>query len=369
MSSVLRAMGPFNGQLPEATGQVVGFMRDPNRNTYLQYAQMVSVPTKGNGLYRWCELDPDMSIQVANLDEQAWGFDDYAPQGRDFQIRAKWNSGQTTRYAFGYTIGDRTQKGWDESGINLRAMYNRVRMGHAMIHRAARVVAKIKGYSWPGSNTSDLATLRGSAGYWDQSSGVEYTATGGTDAANTTFQIIKDTLNRVTRRLDLLTNNATTGEEFVCVMGPMVAQAIAKAGEIVNYLKQSTLAAPLMTRNKKWGVPDEYNGWKFVVEDTPRVFIRQHADGSVADVTQSTQKDYIWNDDSVFFCSRAGGLDGQYGFQNFSTVQLYTYNGEARVFAFSDPEHELTRGRIDIEDDIQIAAPVSGFYLTNVLST
>jgi hypothetical protein len=254
--------------------------------------------------------------------------------------------------------------------VNVRQLYDKMRMGHAMLHRAYRVASAIRGYTWPAANTASLNVLRGTQAnpaYWDQSSGVELLST---DIRNSAFQIIKNTQNRIMRRLDLLTNNSLTGEEFCMVMGPKVAEAIAESGEIVNYLKQQVGAkADLMMRNKKWGIPDEYNGWKLVVEDVPRVFIRQKADGTLADVTVAGQKDYVWNDDAVFFGSRVGGLDGQYGYQNFSTVQCYTFNGEARVFAYSDPQNELINGRIDTEDDIQIAAPISGFYLTGVLST
>lgn len=380
--AVYRGMGPFNGVLPEPTGQVIGFMRDPMKAAYLQYVQEVPAPLKGNGLFRYFVMDPDEAVRLVNLDEYAWGFDDPVPTGKAFQLRGKWDSSNTERYAFPYTLGDRTVFGWDQAGIPLKMLYDRIRLGHAMLHRATRVISAVRAYSWPAANTADLNTMLGTTGAsFGLSSGTELDPT--TGVPNPNFQIIKKAGNRVMRRLDLLSNNATTGSEFVMVFGPRVAQRVAESGEIVNYLKQQAGARQdLMVRNGKWGIPDEYNGWKLVVEDTPRCFIRQKADGSVADVTVAAQKAYQWDDDKVFFGSRPGGLDGQYGFQNFSTVQLFTFSGSAAeagagdqaragvyVKARGDSWNELTEGAIVTEDKpILPAAAVSGFMLTGVLT-
>lgn len=380
--ATLRGVGAFNGVLAEPTGQVIGFMRDPMKAAYLQYVQEVPAPTEGNGLFRYCVLDPDEAVRIVNLDEYAWGFDDPVPTGKNFQLRAKWGSSNTERYAFPYTLGDRTVEGWQKAGIPLKGLYDRIRLGHAMLHRAYRVVSAVRDYSWPAANTATLNALLGTTGAsFGSSSGTELDPT--TGVPNPNFQVIKRVQNRVMRRLDLLSNNATVGSEFVMVFGPRVAQRLAEAGEVVNYLKQQAGAKQdLMVRNGKWGIPDEYNGWKLVVEDTPRAYSRQQADGSVADVTVATQKAYVWDDDKVFFGSRPGGLDGQYGFQNFSTVQLYTYSGKAAaagagdqaragvyVKAEGDAWNEVTKGAIVTEDKPLLpAASVSGFLLTGVLT-
>lgn len=366
--SVYRAMGAFNGVLPEATGMVIGFLRDPAKAPYLNYCQLIPVPVEGNGLYRYATIEPDAPARMVNTEEFSWGLDDPRPSGEAFKPRIKWDSGQTKRYAFGYQLGERTQSGWQKGAkINPKAMYDRIRLGHASLHRSSRAVATLRATVWGASNTSDLQTLRGTGGspaYWDESSGEERLVSGNPNPA---FQIIKDTTNRVMRRLDLLTNGALGGEELAMVIGPKTAQAVAQSGEIVNYLKQQANArADLMVRNKKWGVPDEYNGWKIVVEDTPRVFIREKDDGSIADVVAG-ERDYIWNDDSVFFGSRPGGLDGGYGETNFSTFQMYYYGGLANVVGETDQWNQLIKGSIDIEDEFRVAAPISGFWLTGVL--
>ena len=377
-----RAMGPRNAVLPAATATVVGFMRNPDRFPYQRYVQFVPLDTATEGLYRFPTIEPDEPARLVSYAEFAWGWDDARPEGEGFQPRVTWTAGETKRFAFGYKLGERTNGAWSRNTkIKPEGLYSRMRLGHAMLHRASRAVDAVRGFAWPAYNTATLQALLGTPAtpvYIDLSSGTELMPASGNQNPN--FQVIKKLQNVVMRRLDLLTNGALTGNEFCMVVGPRVAQNMAISGEIVHYLAKSPFADKLMERNKKWGVPDEYNGWQIVVEDTPRVFVRPNDSGTFANpatalgslpvgfVTQPNQKDYIWNDDSIMFCSRAGGLDGQYGEDNFSTVQMYHYNGIARVKADTDNWNEIVRGSIDIEDDFKVAAPLSGFLLTGTLS-
>lgn len=383
MAAGYRAMGPRNAALPQATATVIGFMHDPDKFPYMRYTQLVPLDAVSEGLYRYPTVHPDDPGRLVNYAEFAWGWDDKRPAGEGFQPRVTWTAGETNRFSFGYTLGQRTQGAWTRNTkVNPQNLYSRMRLGHAMLHRASRAVDALRGYSWPTYNTSTLQALLGSpspAVYFDKSSGQEQLPSGD---ANPNFQVIKKAQNVVMRRLDLLTNGAITGEEFCMVFGPPVAQKIAESGEIVNYLKQQSGAkADLMVRNGKWGIPDSYNGWQLVVEDTPRVFTRPTDStttfASPATATARTptgsvvaynERDYIWNDDTVVFTSRAGGLDGQYSSENFSTLQMFYYGGLAEVKGNTDQWNELIEGAIDIEDDFKVAAPISGFKLTGVLT-
>lgn len=361
--ATLRAIGPFNGTMPQPTGMVVGFMRDPKANPHTKYCQYVPAPEV---IFDYCVLNADEPTRMVDLNKFAWGYDDYRPSGRDFVIQAKWEVGRTTRWDFPYQIGETTIRTWQKSGVNPKQLYDQVRASQAALHRSQRVVTALTGATWTGY-TSDLNTLLGSVGAgFDTSSGEELIS----GAANPNFQIIKRAFNAVKRRIHLATNGAVHGSELVCVMSPVVAQAIAVSGEMVNFLKQSTYAKELTNPNlEDWSLPDSYGGFKLVVEDTPRCYINHHADGTVADVTVASNKDYILNTDSVYFVSRSGGLDGGYGYQNFSTVQLYHFKGEARVEAFSEPKHELVEGHVVMEDSVQVPAVLSGYRLTDVLTT
>jgi hypothetical protein len=61
-------------------------------------------------------------------------------------------------------------------------------------------------------------------------------------------------------------------------------------------------------------------------------------------------------------------MDGGYAGRQFSTLQVYTLGGEAKVEAFSKPEHHLTEGHVVTEDKVVTPASEAGFALTDVLS-
>jgi hypothetical protein len=184
------------------------------------------------------------------------------------------------------------------------------------------------------------------------------------------FLVIKRTFNAVKRRINLATNGAVERSSLVAVIPPVVAEAISNTHEIQEALKQSRYAKELtdgFSNASDWNIPDSYAGFKLVVEDTPRVKINQQANGDLADVTVSTEKDYILDTDTIYFVSRPGGLDGVYGKKSFSTLQMYHYRGEGQVQAFSDPENELIKGRIVALDKFVVPDTASAFKLTDVL--
>lgn len=358
----MRAIGPFNGTLPIPTGMVIAYVLDVKRLAYLRYTQLVAAPEIQ---FMYFKLDPDEAVRLVDLNEYAWAYDDYRPTGKGFTVRGDWTDSSTQRWDFPYTIGEATMRVWRKNGVDPKMLYDQIKTSQASIHRANRVINALTAADF-GANSSSLQDLVGPGAYFDKSSGEEFDGAG---MPNPNFQVIKKAFNRVNQRINLSTNNAVTGEEMVAILPVPVAVKFAESGEIVNFLKQSASAPQLLTLNyKTWGLPEEYAGFKLVVEDTPRCFINQKADGTVADVTIPSEKGYILNDDTVRFVSRVGGLAGGYGFRNFSTLQLYHFGGEARVEAFSEPKHELVESHVVMEDRALAVSMASGFELTNCLS-
>lgn len=362
----VRAMGPFNGTLPVPTDMLIGFIRDPKTFAYLQYAQLVPAPEI---VFMFAKIDPDDAIRVVDLDEFGWAYDDYRPTGKAFQPRVEWIESRTQRFDFPYTIGEATLRVWRKNGIDPKMIYDTMRSQHAALHRGSRVVAALAA-GLTGASTSSLATLLGTADlYLDDSLGTATLASGNADPR---FQVIKKAFNRIKRRIHLATNGAVGRRDLCAVMPPVVAQALSESGEMFEALKQSQYSKELVdlpesSNVQDWNLPPTYAGFRLVVEDTPRVFINQKADGTVADVTVAAEKDYILNTDTIYFTSRPAGLDGGYGKQNFSTCQVYHFNGEGRVEAFTEPKHELVEGHVVLEDKVLVPAPASGFALTDVI--
>lgn len=367
----MRAIGPFNGMLPEPSGMIIGFMLDPTRMPYLHYTQMVAAP---DIQFMYASINSDDSARLTDLNKFAWGYDDFRPSGRGFAVQAEWLHDRVNRYDFPYTVGNETIRVWGKAGVNVRALYDDVRAGHAALHRASRVVSTLTGATWT-NYTATIEGLTGEAGVdFLDSTGQDQTSA---DIPHPSFGIIRKTFNAVKRRIHLATNGAASAyrNELMCVMGPEVAKAISESGEMFEALKQYNNATKLVNEGwpngrmvEDWNLPPTYAGFNLVVDDTPRVFINQQADGGIADVTVAAEKDYLLTGDNIYFVSRPGGFKGAAGGKSFSTIQCWHWNGEARVEAFSDPKHDLVEGHIVLEDKIVNPTLVGAYRVTDVLS-
>ena len=365
----MRAIGPFNGTLPEPTGMIVGFMRDPSTFPYLTYTQLVPAP---DIQFMYAKINSDDPARLTDLNKFAWGYDDYRPTGKGFAVQAEWLHDRTQRWDFPYTIGNETLRIWGKAGINVRGLYDEVRAGHLALHRASRAVSALTSATWTGA-TNTVAGLVSAGAYWDKSTGQDLSSA---DAPLPNFAVIKKTCNRVKRKIHLASNGAVGRNQMYMVIPPIVAEAISESGEMFEALKQwqtgkelIDLPAGVSKNVEDWNLPPRYAGFWIVVEDTSRVYINQKADGSVADVTVSSQKDYLMNTDTVYFVSRPGGFDGVAGGKSFSTLQLWHHNGEARVEAFSEPKHDLIEGHVVAEDKFVVPTTVAAYQVTDVLST
>lgn len=362
----LRAFGPYNGILPLPTGYAVAFMRNPMAMPFLRYTQFVPAP---GTQFSWFKMDPDEPVRMVDTKAFAWPYDDYRPTGKSWSSRGELVSDRIQRWDFPYTIGEQTVETWRKSGVDPERLCNRIRLNHAMLHRAVRCVEALEGFT--GVNTATPQSLLGTADplYLDEASGTE-TLGGG---SNPNFQSIQKVFAAVHRRLHLASNGAlSAGDQAVAVIPPRVALAMSYTGEMFEALKQSQFANDLLNPTlRNWRLPPRYGGFELVVEDTVRCFINQKADGTVADITVSTEKDYILTDDDIRFVIRPGGMDGTYveDMPQLGTLTCYTLHGEAQVEAFAEPKHRLVEGHITLEDKVILTSPTTGFRLTGVLST
>lgn len=362
----MRSIGPFNGLLPEPTGVLVGFLNDPASFPYLRYTQKIPAPEVQ---FMYWLMNFDEPVRVPRENDYVWAYDDYRPTGKGFSVQGEWTETRTNRWDFPYTVGETTIRVWQKAGFNVRNMYDEVRSNQFQVHRAWRAVKTLTNASWTANHTGTPQDLLDTTNpvYFNQSLGNPTTPVGDHDER---FLVIKRTLNKIKRRINLATNGAVKRNELLWVMPPVVAEAISETHEIHEALKQSRFAKELTesTNANDWNIPDTYAGFTLVVEDTPRVKINQQADGAMADVTVTDEKDYILDTDTSYFVSRQGALKGIYGGKNFSTLQLYHFGGDAKVEAFSEPKHELVEGHIVAEDKFVTPSLVSGFKLTDCLA-
>lgn len=375
MANVLRPMGPNDATLPIPTGMVQGFIRNGDL-PFTKYSQFVPAPDVQFSYWR---LDPDESVRLVDPNLYGWGYDDYTPSGRGETMRAELIADRIRRWAFPYQIGEQTIKSWGKIGIQPRQIYDRNKASLSRLHLANQVVSGLATTSF-GANTATPQQLLGLAGpaYFNDSSGTELDPV--TGQKNPNYALILNCFQQVKSYIVLGTNGALDGTELIAVMGPATARVIARSGEMREFLKQSQFAKDLTEPNvANWNLPPSYGGFKLVVDDTVRCFIHQRAadtetDAATVDldeVTSSSEKGFLLDQTAtfgtIFFLSRPGGLDGNYGFQNFSSVQIYTLNGEARVKAESDNWNELIKAAIVMENKVVFPAARASFKLTATL--
>lgn len=373
---VMRAIGAYNGNLPEATGIVIAAMRDPKEMAYLNYAQLVPLLSPDTPHFRWCKLDVPEFSRLVDLKAFGWDYGDYRPTGKDFKIRADWQADRVQRWDFPYTMDSVTESAWNNTGINVRSLLDMTRLNHAHLHRACRVVDALTSATYPAASTGTPQSLLGlaSPAYLNESSGKALTPAG---LPNPNFQILKKVLQAIQKRIHLTTNGAVKPRNMNVVISPGDAQMLSQTDEIFEARKQWSSVANLSVSEmdqefvERWALPPTYGGFRFVVEDTPRVIIRQKEGdtGTVADVDIPDDLDYLMADgDAMYFTLRSEGMDGAPGTKTFSTLQIYHRNGEARVEGFSEPKHDLFEGHVVMEDKVVIPSLLGSYKLTGYLA-
>lgn len=361
----LRAMGANNATLPVPTGLIQGFIRNGDLpfNKYVQYVPAPDVQ------FSYWRLDPDESVRLVDPNKYAWAYDDYSPTGKGETMRAEMLESRIRRWSFPYTIGEQTIKSWKKQGIDPRNIYDRNKASQSRLHLANQIVSGLATANF-GVNSATPQQLLGASGpvYFNNSSGKELLSD---DTPNPNYCLVQNTFQAIKSYIVLGTNGALDGTELIAIMGPSTAKVLAKTGEMREVYKQSQFAERALPGNlRDWYLPESYAGFKLVVDDTVRCYVNQSADGTVADVTVPSQKGFVWDallPGTIIFASRPGGMDGQYGFQSFSTVQVYTLNGNVRVEARSDNWNELVEARVVAENRVVFPAPTASFKLTGCL--
>lgn len=355
----------FAGFVPAATGQVISFIRDPKKYKINSYAQLVPT-SKSVGLYH--RIGVDQPVRVVNDEENVWEDGAKRPPHRGNQLKYDTMEFQTVRRDFGFTIG---WKAIEQADVKLMVTHTAMAQNQMMVGRTQRAITLMETAANWGNNTATADDLNGGAGAWDTASA---------DPNSPYFLAIKKSLDTVAQRIMLLTNGMVDVEEkgvLKLLISPTLAQKMSQSSEIHAYLKESPFALDqikgrVASQNAKWGLPDQLYGWDIEVETAVRVSQRPNATeaiGSEASTSGvSPKRNWIKSDNNAVVLSRVGGLDGQYGAPSFSTLQIYYYGKEAEIENFDDPKHRLSEGHITEDVKEVLAAPASGFLITNVTS-
>lgn len=350
--------GQFSGYLPQATGQVVAFVRkreDFALNDYIQW-----VPTEAT-LGTYTVLERDQFVRVVNSgDQNRWEDGDERPRhdAAHNKIRFKLEEFRTYRNDYGWTLGYKTLE--QTKLFKLKPAHMDMAISQSMTDLCQRIWTTLQTASTWGSNTADANALNGGKGKWSDASD---------DPSNAGhYNAILLTLQNAAQRINIATNGKVKPTDLRVVVNPEAAIAIAASAEMRNYCRESPAAREILEKGldpqfQLWGLPSTYNGYKFVVEDA--VVVNEYPKEGGTEATAN--RTYVKNKAEAIIVSRPGSLDGEYGARTFSTVQVYHYGAITQVEAFDDPRNRRVEGHVSTDLAVVVPAAVAGFRVTGIV--
>lgn len=351
MATTFAAAGAHNGYIPQATGQCIAFVRNPEEFPINKWVSLTPSP-QPTGFYS--RLDRDNGVRTAGIDSDVWADGADLPSGQFFTSRFTITEFRTERHAVPWELGAQAVDNADLWNPKLVHMKEAVSL--LMTRRTKRlyVVAETGG-NWAG-NTASATTLGG--GKWDAgTSTAPYFAKGILGAA---------------QRINLATNGKVKINQLRAVLNPIDAIKIGNSAEIRDYLKGSVharmmLEDPFNSVNSMWGLPHYYQGVELVVDDTPFVTEKIN-DSSTQEAT--TNRVYAKAEDSIIIVARPGSLDSELSTRSYSTIQIFYYQkvGLMQVKGQYDGWNEKWHGAVVDQTGEYVTAPMSGYFVTDTIT-
>ncbi len=361
MAAVPRYISPYNVALPQATGQVIQFIRNPDTFKLNEYVQLIE--SQGiTGVYY--VIDQDTPPRVVEDATFAWEDGADRPTGQWNQTSFVMQGFQCQRRCIPWRLGEQAinmaKSYWDVQATETAAASQQ-----AMTLRTYRVMNLLQNAALWGNNTADAGTLNGygAGGTWDKASD---------DPADTgSYNAIKKSLLAALSFVVLQTNAAVRVDDMRLVISPELAEIMAASAEITNYVKfgpysKASLEGSDEAFIERWALPPRLYGVKLVIEDAVRVTDRPAAGKGTIGLT-TTNRVYVKSINSAILCSRPGGLDGAPGSKSFSTFQVYWYENLMNVEAFWDNHNKRVEGSVVEQFCEVLAASPAGFLVTNVV--
>lgn len=345
-----RLLSATNGFIPQATGQLIGFVRSESQFPVNSYVQLVESPATV-GVYG--KLNKDASSRIVTDADYVWADGADSPSGDSNHMPFEWVEFALTRRAYPFRIGNLAIKMAKNSWDPL-AVYTKMVASQAMTNRTKRVITLAETASNWGTHVAEANSLNGGAGTWDEASD---------DPSSPRYNAIRKSLLEAANRIALDTNSVVQPDDLVLVISPGLAIRMANTGEIHNFLKYGPYSQEARDGrgNGKWGLPPEYCGFKIVVEDSVVVSTRPSADASAG------TRGYVKSDSSAIMMSRKGGIDGGYGAPSFATFQVYWHEWQMAVYTQADEWHGRTEGKVVEHYKEVLTSSETGFLITNVL--
>lgn len=333
----------------EATGQIIGYTRDPAEYRVNSYLQIIPVREKSEGFYLY--LDPNAAARIGKPQDWIWPDNAEAPVGNENQFPFEFKPYKTERYSFPFALGNKAvaQASWDivahyAQAVSMQLMLQRTDMVASLLQTAG---------NWAGQ-TATAASLGAGAGLW---------ATSSNTPGDANYLNIKRTINKALIEISKATNGRVRAKDLRLIIGPDVANAMSLTGEIHDYVKSSPFALAQIrgdspNQNGEYALPSQLYSLELIVEDATKVTSKKNA--------STTTRSFLWSGSGAVIVARPGALVGVAGAPSFSTVQMFSYE-EMTVETKADTDNRRTQGRVVDDFDMRLTAPASGYLIQSVL--
>jgi hypothetical protein len=331
----------------EATNHLkIDFSRNVNSFPLNKYMQLLPVK-KSTGYY--LKLTVEEAGRILNpttLSDFIWHDGEPRPERVEGQESFQWLEYRTTRYDFGFQLGD---KSIDQASWDLLETHSRIKAQQAMTARTqAAINALTTSGNYDSTHVSAVASVSGNTGTWAQSTTQRQDIRRSILSA---ASIIKKDVLGVTKTGDL-----------ILVMGPDTAIAISECQEIIDHVKHSPQAlgqikGDLPGHNAEWNLPDHLYGVQIVVEDTVKTTTNKGA---------TTSKGYVLGSGTAVLVSRPGDLVSPGEGPSFSTAMIFAYE-EMTVETLRQVDHRRVSGHVVDDYAVVVTAPATGFLFTSAV--
>jgi len=365
MASLLKMLSG-SSVLPEATGQVIEYIRKPNEFAINTYAQYVETPLP-QGMYAY--VDPDQPVRIVNEAEFAWEDGDARPTGNANLLSYQWIPFRTYRRDYPWTLGNQAiESTKDFSKMDPAVQEAGQVASQAMTNRTNRVITMLQTAGNWGNNTADANTLNGGRGPWSMAS---------SDPTSPNYLAIKRSIDAMMLIINLSTNARVKRSKCMLILSPGAARVMGETSEIYDYVKYGASGGLKVQEgddrdyDEDWGLPAKIYGLKVCVEDSPICNTYPVLDATTHAIQPASistgARSYVKNDTTAIIVTRIGGIEGAYGSPSFSTVQIYFYGAPMQVEQFPDKKNRRTEGHVSETFFEVVAAPASGGLITNIM--
>lgn len=331
----------------EASGKlVVDFSRNPSKFALNKYVQIRPVEVV-YGMYQQMTVEERGRVLTTNAAEYDWADGSDAPSGTDGTESFVWKQYLAKRKAYPFQLGDMTvnQASWDivaqHAGIAAqKAMTVRTQIAYNALTTSG---------NYASGQTSAASSIPGATGNWAQST------TARSDIKRSIFYAYEKMLDSSLAAIE--------PEDVMLVFGSATASAISQSQEIIDLVKGSPDAWPMIRGqleggNALYNLPEKLYGFTVVIDKTRKTTSFKGA---------TAARSAIFAQSNAFLIARPGGLVNDAGGPSFSFLQQFTYSPYDMVAETkNDTDNKRMRGRvIDCIDTVAVA-PQAGFWFSSV---